>query len=61
MKNVGGAGSKGWVESAPLVGIGLTDLQNIWGPLAISAPSLVGGIKNIVGDTEIVEKTTRDS
>ena len=27
----GGASSKGWAESAPLVGIGLTDLSNMGG------------------------------
>ena len=31
MKKIGGASSKGWAESAPLVGIGLTDLTNIGG------------------------------
>ena len=31
MKKFGGASSKGWVESAPLVEIGLTDLPKIGG------------------------------
>ena len=28
-EKIGGASSKGWVKSAPLVGIGLIDLSNI--------------------------------
>ena len=39
MKNIEGATSEGWAESAPpLVGIGLTDLPNIGVPVAPLAP-----------------------
>jgi hypothetical protein len=34
VKKIGGASSKGWAESAPLVGIGLTDHQTLRGAVA---------------------------
>ena len=38
-----GAGSKGWAESAPVVGIGSTDLQNIVGGGPLNPPASSSG------------------